>query len=340
MATLTQNHLSIADLYKRSDDGKSIASIIEVLNECNEVTKDIPWKECNMGTINRHTIRTGLPTVSWGALYEGVEQSKSDTQQVDDTTGFVESSCGIDERELELAPDKNAFRASESRPHIEAMAQECATGLFYHDPATNVRLPKGLDARFGSIATSGAGNQIIDAGGTGSDNTSIWMVYWGDNTVHGLYPKGTKAGLQQIDRGKQRVTDASGNPYYMHEEDFRWNMGFAVKDWRFVVRIANVDVSDLAAGSVDLYKFLRQGYYKNLGRKYPKIKDLKAPGKACMYANTDVLEALDGLATNAGSSDNFTRLRYGEIQGEEVKMYRNFIVRETDALVNTEARIV
>lgn len=342
MATLVQTMLSMADAYKRTDGMGNIADIIEVMNNTSQdILTDFVLMECNQGTKHTHSIRTGLPTLAWGALYEGITQSKSSTQQVDDTTGFVEALSTVDQRLLDLyGENRLAIRASESRPFIEAMAQELVTALFYHNPATNARLPKGLGARFGVKATSGAGNQIVDAGGTGSDNMSIWMVTWGADGVCGLYPKGTTAGIKQEDMGRQRVTDAAGNPYFVEEEKFTAHMGFAVKDWRMVSCVRNIDVSNLQAGTVDLYNFMRKMYYKHHGRRIQKVADQKNPGRTVIYANRDALEALDGLASNAGSSDNFVRLRTMEVEGKEVMGYRGIPIRETDALLNTEARVV
>lgn len=341
MATLSQSFLTISDVYKRTDGMGNIADIIEVLNDTSQdVLTDFLMMECNNGTKHTHTIRTGLPSVAWGALYEGVAQSKSQTQQVDDTTGFVEAGCSVDKRLLDLSGNETAVRSSESRPFLEAMAQELVTALFYHNPATNPRLPKGLGARYGAISTSGAGAQIVDAGGIGSDNTSIWFVTWDEQATCGLYPKGTTAGIKQEDKGEQRVLDASGNPYYVKEELLTAHMGFAVKDWRRNARIANIDVPNMQAGSVALYDYLRKAYYKLHGRRVNKVRNQGNEGRTVMYCNRDVLEALDALASNAGASDSFVRLQYGEIEGKEVLMYRGIPIRETDALLNTEARVV
>lgn len=342
MATLAQNFLSLADIYKRQEGGgAAVADIIETMNDTSQdILTDFVMMECNNKDSHVHTIRTGLPSVSWGALYEGVPQSKSQTQQVQDTTGFVESRSTVDERLLDLAGEnRNMTRMAEARPHIEAMAQELVTALFYHDPATNARYPKGLAARMGAIATSGAGNQIVDAGGTGSDNTSIWFVTWGGDSFCGIYPQNTMAGIQQIDRGRQRVTDGNGDGYYAEEEDFRAYCGFALKDWRNVSRVANIDVSNAQAGSVDLYDHLRSAYYKLHSRRTQKVADQKAPGRTVIYMNRDMIEVLDTLATNAGTTDNFVRLSTTEVEGKEVYSYRGIPIRETDALLNTEAQI-
>ena len=341
MATLTQSTASMIEQYKQVDGKGRLIDVIEVMNDTSQdIMDDWSWMECNSGTKHTRSIRTGLPSVAWGMLYSGISQSKSAKQTVDDTTGFVEGLSSVDKRQLDLYADKRTpIRAAEARSFQEAMAQELVTAMFYHNSATDPKKPKGLAARYGTKATSGAGNQIVDAGGTGSDNTSIWFVEWGYDGVSVIYPEGTTAGITRENKGEQRVLDGDGNPYYVEEELFRAHAGFTVGDWQRVARIANIDVSNMQAGSVDIYDYMRKAYYKLKSRRVNKIMDQKAPGRLAIYCNRDVLEALDALATNAGSSDNFTRLSWGEIQGKEVLTYRGIPIRETDALLNTEAQV-
>ena len=159
------------------------------------------------------------------------------------------------------------------------------------------------------------------------------MVVWGANTAHALFPKGTQAGLQRDDKGMVTKTNSDGSVLDVHREKFTWDIGLTVRDWRYVSRIANIDASDMQAGTVDLYEFLRKAYYKLYQRRV-------AGGNAAIYCNTDVLEALDALATNAGTTDNFVRLTRTEVEGQEVLTYRGIPIREVDALLNTEARVV
>lgn len=332
MATLGNSFIDLIDIYKQQDGRGQFTPIIEMLMEMNPILEDAIAVECNKGTTHLHTVRTGLPTVTWGRLYQGIPNSKGKTAQVEDTTGFVEGLSTVDKRLLELSTNEGAVRLSEAQAFLEAMSQEVASKMFYGDTAADPEEFMGLAPRFNDLSASN-GNQIIDAGGTGADNTSIWFVTWGDNQCNLLYPKGSQAGIQREDMGEQRVLDGSGNAYYAKEEKFTWNVGMAVKDWRYVSRIANVDVSDMAAGSVALYDFMRKAFYQLQNRRV-------AGGKIAIYCNRDVLEALDALATNAGASDNFVRLKPMEIEGKEVMTYRGIPIRETDAILNTEARVV
>jgi len=197
MATLGNTFLNLIDVMKASPDGKTIAAVAELLALSNPQLDDAIAVECNQGTKHSHSIRTGLPSVSWGALYRGIPQSKSTRQSVEDTTGFIEVMSTVDERLLKIFGDRaNALRLSEAMGFIEAMNQEMGYGMFYHNTATTPEKFLGLGARYGKLGGSGAGNQIVDAGGTGSDNTSIWFVTWSEWATHLIYPQNIPAGLQ------------------------------------------------------------------------------------------------------------------------------------------------
>ena len=332
MATLGNSFIDLIDIYKLQDGQGQFNPVIEMLMEMNPILEDAIAVECNKGTTHLHTVRTGLPSVTWGRLYQGIPNSKGKTAQVEDTTGFVEGLSTVDKRLLDLSTNEGAVRLSEAQAFLEAMSNEVGSKVFYGNTASDPEEFMGLAPRFNDKSAANGG-QIIDAGGTGADNTSIWFVTWGDNQCNLLYPKGTQAGVQREDMGEQRVTDGSGNAYYAKEEKFTWHIGMAVKDWRYVSRIANIDVSDMAGGTVALYDFMRKAYYKLQNRRV-------AGGKIAIYCNRDVLEALDALATNAGATDSFVRLKTMEIEGKEITTYRGIPIRESDAIINAEARVV
>lgn len=333
MAVIGNTFLNLLDANRSSPEG----AVLEVLSQTSPIAQDAFIGEANRGTYHEHSIRTGLPTPTWGALYQGIPQSKGHTQVVKDTTGFVEGLSSIDERLLEIEPEKTSqLRLNEASGWLEAMSQEWNSGFFYHDTDTAPEKFKGMAARYKSLANP----NVISAGGAGSDNTSVWFVTWGEQFTSLIHPKGTPGGIERKDMGRQRVLDGNGNPYYVQEELFRLHTGVAVGDWRYNARVANIDVSDLRAGTVDIYKFLRQAYYKLQSRRVARdgnniAGSVPAP-RTVMYANREVLEAMDAIATNKGSSDNFVRLTPMELEGQEVLTWRGIPIRETDALLNTE----
>lgn len=338
MATIGQSFPTLIDANKASAEGV----VIELLALDNPVLDDAIAQPCNMGTIHRHSIRTGLPAATWGRLYQGVQASKGTLQQVDDTTGFLETRSEVDTRILKLAKDPAKTRLVESAPYLESMNQEMATGIFYHDTATTPEKFKGLAARYSvynsnppSRINPNIANQVIHGGGSGANNTSIWFVTWGDHATSLLYPEGMTAGLKVDAKNEEPKTDPNnGGTYYVKPTMFEWHLGMSVKDWRYNARIANIDVPAMLAGNVDLWALLRKGYYRLKSRRRNAISS-----RIAIYMNTDVLEILDAQSSDRAllaANPNYTGLGHAQVEGKEVRTYRGIPIRETDALLNTE----
>lgn len=338
MATIGNSFPSLIDHFKSVDKKGNIVPTIETLTQLTPIYKDAYVEQANNGFSNLSVIRTGLPTPTWGKLYQGIPQSKSTKQQVEDTSGFVESLATVDTRLLNYKKNPAQARLDEANAHMEAMSQDVQANFFYSDTATTPERFKGLAARYNSVANT----QVVDAGGTGSDNTSVWMVGWGRGKTGMFYPEGSKAGIIREDKGEQRVNDDVGNPYYVKEEYFRQDMGVTVGDFRYNVRIANVDVSNLIAGSVDLYALFRKGLYQLHSTYDGEMADnyLKSGGslgaRTVIYVNRTVMQALDAQSTN----DNKLELRPADLEGRMIDTYRRLPIRMTDALINTETRVV
>lgn len=244
MATLNNTALTLADWSKRIDPEGRVPVVAELLSQTNEILVDCLFKEGNLPTGHREVIRTGLPAVYWRALNQGIPNSKSTTAQVDEACGILEARSEVDKDLAELNGNTAQFRLSEDQAFLEAMNQTQAQTLFYGNPATDAKQFLGLATRYGAISGAGNAANIIDAGGTGSDNTSIYLVVWGDNTVFCTFPKGSKAGLMHNDLGEQTVYNGDGTRMQALATQYQWKNGLVVKDWRYVVRIANIDVSD------------------------------------------------------------------------------------------------
>lgn len=244
MTVLSVVNPTLLDLAKRTDPDGRIASIVEILNETNEILADMSWVEGNLPTGHRTTIRTGLPTPTWRKLYGGVQPSKSTTAQVTDNCGMLEAYAEVDKALADLNGNTAAFRLSEEKPFMEAMSQEIADTIFYGNEGSEPEAFTGLAPRYNLLSASN-GENIIVGGGSDTDNGSIWLVVWGPNTVHGIVPKGSKAGLQMTDKGQVTIENADGSSGRMeaYRTHYRWDAGLTVRDWRYVVRIPNIDKS-------------------------------------------------------------------------------------------------
>ena len=182
MTTLGTNYLTLADRLKRTENGKTAAEIIEMMNETNPIMQDANALQCNDGTNHITTIRTGLPSAVFRKLYGYVPASKSTTEQVKDTTGMLETYSVADADLVDKAENPKLFRLSEASAFIEAMNQAVQDAFFYGDTKDDACAFDGLSIRYGKKSTDAKkiGSNIIDAGGSGSDNTSVWFVTWGD----------------------------------------------------------------------------------------------------------------------------------------------------------------
>jgi hypothetical protein len=268
MAALTSTFVTLLDWARRLDPNGTVAGVVEVLNTYNEILDDISFVEGNLPTGHKVTIRASIPSPTWRLLNDGVVQTKSTTNQVTETCGIMEAYSTIDVDLAKLNGNTNQFRFTEDLAHIEGMNQAFATALLYGDTSADPEQFIGLDPRYYTVSGATTSGNLIDAGGTGSDNTSIWLVGWSPQTIMGIFPKGSQAGLQVRDLGEQTVYDSDSNPYQAYRTHFQWKCGLAVKDWRYVVRICNIDISDLeTAGdtsdsSASLLKYMSQAMDK------------------------------------------------------------------------------
>jgi hypothetical protein len=328
MAVITSTTMpTLADLAKRMDPDGSIAKVAELLAQRNQILDLMPWAECNDGSGHKTTVRTGLPTATWRQLNYGVQSSKSTTVQVRDATGMLETYAKIDKALAELNGNSAAWRMSEEGPFRESMNQTVASTIFYGNTATSPERFMGFAPRFND-STAENGRNIIKAGGSGSDNTSLWLVVWGDSTVHGIYPKGSEAGLRMRDLGEDTALDGAGGEYQILRTHYKWDCGLSVRDWRYVVRIANVDVSDLtknAASGADLLDLMSQAL--------EVVEDLNM-GTPAFYGNRTIASFLRRQIVNKVASST---LSMGEVLGRKVMMMGEVPFYKTDAILNTEA---
>ncbi|MDE7241372.1 major capsid protein [Desulfovibrio sp.] len=318
VATLAE----LEDFYK----GEPAGDVIELMNQTNDILSDVQWMESNQSDGHLTRIRTGLPEVYWRRLYQGTPPSKSQWSQVKEQCGMLEARMELDLAEIELYGDKaRAFRLSEALAFAESMRQKVARTLFYGDSNVNPDEFNGLAMRYPGKTSP----HVLDAGGTGSKCTSAWLVCWGSNTCHGLYPKGSTGGLKNKDLGEYMTTDEAGRKFQCVGDLYTWRCGLAVRDWRAVVRLANIDSSKLMlrkgeTGFVDLQALTVRA--KNMMPENMR-------GQAVWYVNQDVLTALELQSTDAGN----VHLTYGEyFASKSVPALHGRPIRQCDVITSTE----
>lgn len=332
MATLSTRNPTLLDMARVSDPDGKIAAVVEILNETNEILEDMSWMEGNLPTGHRHTMRTGIPAPTWRKLYGGVQPNKSTTAQVTDNTGMLEAFSEVDKALADLNGNTGAFRLQEDRAHIEGMNQEVADTLFFGNEATEPEAFTGLAPRFNDLSAENADNIINE--GDSSNLQSIWLVVWGPNTVHGIIPKGSTAGLQVKDHGETVVEDASDGSntgrMVAYRTHYRWDVGLSLRDWRYVVRIANVDINAIvkdAATGPDLPDLMF--------RALDLIPNLSA-GRPAFYMSRSMRT---GLRRQVPYATQASTLEMENVGGKMVTQFQGVPVRRVDALATSETAV-
>ncbi len=362
VATVIGNsQLTLLDHAKRIDPDGKIARIVEMLNRVNSVMEDATMVEGNTQTGHVTTIRTGLPSIAWRSINVGVQPSKSVTKQLAVAAGMLEGMGKVDEKLVELASDGQAFRLSEVSPFMESFSQTLSTTMFYGDTRVNPDRFTGLSAYYSklnagyqanpdaiqnpSTTLPDSGRNVFDASvnsegqtfgdPTQSKNTSLWLVCWGEQSIHGFFPKGTKAGIYHEDKGKWLVDDGRGigASYWAWIDQYRAEMGLCVRDWRQGVRIANIDTVALASSGDDVD--LSANLFKNA---IQAVNYLQFPegGKVAWYCNRYLKTYLEVKAMNkANNFISFETLA----DGRKITKLMGYPIRRVDALLNTEAQV-
>lgn len=240
MATKTTTNLTLDEVIKRTDPSGKMAPIVDALYEENAILQDVPWKESNGIFSNKTTRWVKEPSGGYRKLNEGGSYEKGVTGVVIDTIGMLDTWSRVDKKEAMAAPNKAQFLNDEAMSFVRGLGKTVAGDIFYSNTTTTPEQFTGLAPRLASLATSA---NVLNAGGTGSDLTSIFVVDWGTDKVTGLYPKGSKGGINREDLGLNKELDGSNQPYMAFVNHFEWDLGISVKNLKSIGRVANIETS-------------------------------------------------------------------------------------------------
>ena len=335
---LNNGFLTLADWAKMQDPDGKTSIVANLLSQTNEILEDAVFMEGNLPTGHRVTVAVGLPTVYWRSYNKGVPPSKATTAQIDEAIGMLEAYAVVDKDLALLNGNTAAFRLQEDQLFLEAMNQAQASTLFYGNPANDPRQFMGLRPRYNNTAAGNSQN-ILDAGGTGTNLTSVWLVVWGENSVFCPFPKGSQAGLIHEDQGEVVTWDDNQQRYQAYQTHYQWKNGLVVKDWRYVVRIANLLPADLL-GQVNTQSATASTQLLWLmSRALDRIPNLNN-GRAAFYMNRTVYSALRLAAlqkSNYALSIEEALSQFGTPQ--RWTKFMGVPLRKVDAILNTESQV-
>lgn len=335
--------VTLLEWAKTLDPNGNTAKVVELLNQSNEILIDMPYIEGNLPTGHKTTVRTGIPPGIWRQMYQGVPPAKTLRAQVTDTCGMLENRNEVDKDLVDLNGNTAEFRLSEAGGIIEGLNQQLGQTLVYGNTAINPERFMGLAPRFGAISGASNAQNIISAGGAGAVNTSVWLVVWGPDTVTGIFPKGSKAGIIHEDLGVIDAFDSNQNRFRAYADRWQIKVGLTVRDWRYVVRICNIDTTDLVTQATTQANTAATLLIKLMIRALARIPFM-GKGTPVFYANRTVkemlaIQALDrsqnAVAFQPGAQQ-FGQVTAGSVAIGNVTVL-GVPVRTVDQILSTEA---
>jgi hypothetical protein len=339
--------LTLADLGRRMDPSGKIADMAELMSQCNELDDELPMVEGNLTTGHVVTLRTALPQGTPRRFNQGVAYTKSSAAQITFGMMMLDAYSQIDKKLADLGGNTAANREKEDVAHMEGMSQQWNGYLVYGNAWTNPTQFSGVSTFFSQIAAAQNGVNVFNCGGTGSSNTSVWLLGMGTQTFYGIYPKGTKAGLTFENKGDVvPAYDSSQRRYEAYTSYFSRNGGIAVEDWRYIIRMANIDTTTAGlAGSTppDLFAIMSKAVVRlpTAGRMVSNITKSDAPDRIApavrlaFKCDRTSREYLDIQAIR----DKNVLLRPEDYAGRPIVNFRNIPIGVVDQILDTEATI-
>lgn len=345
--TVPSGAVTLLDWAKSIDPEGKVAKVAELLSQTNEILMEMPFIEGNLPTGHRGTVRTGLPAVIWRKLYQGVPPSKSLRATIEDACGILEGRSEVDKDLADLNGNSDAFRLSEGQAFIESINQSMAQALIYGDSTINPEQFNGLSQRYNTINTANSqiAKNVISAGGSGNCS-SVWLVLWGENTITGIFPKGSQAGLVHQDLGEIDAFDANQGRFRAYADLWKWKCGLHVKDWRYVVRIANISMTDLLGQSGTQANTAATWLPKLMVKACARIPFM-GMGRAAFYASRSVKEMLavgaidksQNIMSIQTAADQFGKVEPGFVGAGGTLRINGIPVRTVDRILETETAL-
>lgn len=347
MATITPGAFTYSEWALRHDPTGRVSDLINMLSQQNDQLDDMLTTECQSGNAYEYTQVVSLPTPTRRIYNQGIPVTLAGVAKLTAVCSEYADWVKFDASLAELGGNLGQLRMQEDNLHMEGIMQTVSTDIFYANRAGNPTEFNGLANIYNTVstATSPIANNVIDCGGSGSDNTSMWLIYWGPKKIRSIFPRGTQVGLQHKDMGLLPAVDANGLEYLAYRTYLNWKIGIVVEDWRYAVRACNIDVSDLATGSAaNLINILVQMVHKTptapVGvapvQTTDSMVDKVVPGRACIYANRTIATYLDLQAMNKTN----VLLKMEEWDGESVTTFRGIPIRNVDSITTSETQVV
>lgn len=322
----TDNRYTLAEYAQLAGLTGDQLDVVHTIEDTEPLFASAPLKQCNSGTTNKTQVITKYPVGQTRGYNMGVTAEKAATKIMQDDTCMTETYNEIDTEIVRLNKNSASWRANQDKAFVRGLAHSAAERIFNGSKKRDPFEFDGLATRFTKIN----GENVVDAAGTETDTeyTDIWLVNWGVNTVHLIYPEGGVGGLTQTFEPNVDARDPKNRLFKVDRTWYRWYLGLAVPDPAQVVRIANVPVNKALNGNYDMVKALTLASEALPGDVLPT---------AGIYMNKTLRSALR-LQITAKPNVNLT---FDDVAGKKVLSWDGIAVHKvpTEVLKSYTAKI-
>jgi hypothetical protein len=335
----------IVQNYSSTDAGARFVIPKRVLDRMTPLVKMLPLKPSN-NILSNIAVRTdSLPVASTRRWNEGIKATASKNVPLNDPIALFEDYSEVDKDLWEIQNAPNLWRADQDMNHIEGLFQLMESTLLYGSLATANGAFNGLATRFNNLESYPNGDQswkpnVWNGGASTGNTTSAWMLELGDDSIYGIFPPNTPAGLSVRDLGEitkemPSATAASIQANYMYQvlrTMLRWYMGIQIADERAVQRICNINPAALSTNNFDENVFIEAKNWLPRGGE--------APGTVILV-NRDLKTQIDIRAVSQKINTYFVPPADGtmDVFGKAVTRFQNIPIYTAEKILSTETAL-
>ena len=319
---------------KRSADGKKILPILDVMDQRGvpDFLRDVPYFPANQGLKHRIIRTTSRPASTRRSFYGGVSRTITTTQVEYENVVLFEQRSEIDEDALDTIENPKEARRQEDEGHIAGIMEDFVNAVF-NDAGTSggAEYINGFKARLATLSYPGHSTTAVPFvwdNGASATRTSLYIVQWGSQACHCLYPSGIGAargsmfGIEARNKGKEKITESSGSlaVYYGYVSQFKKWGGLAINDYRKISRVANINASAGGDNDLDediLIRALNHGHFD--------------PRATRIYVNPYLKSQIDIRAKDKGN----VQWDIANVFGKPVPTFWNIPIRVIDETIIT-----
>jgi len=327
--------------YSSTDAGARFVLPKRVLDRMTPLVRMLPLKASNNIMSNIAVRNDSLPIASTRRWNEGIKATAAHNTPLNDPIMLLEDYGEVDKKLWSIQNDPNAWRADQDMSHIEGLFQLVESILFYGNQGLNPGVINGLTTRFNNLESYPNGDQtwqpnVWNGGASSGNTTSAWMIEFGDDSIYGIYPPNSPAGLRVEDLGESTKELASGTAavganylYQVLRTHFEWMLGIQIPDERAVQRICNINPAVLSSNNFDENIFIEA---KNW---LPRAGE--APGTV-IFVNRALKTQIDIRAVSQKINTYFTPPSDNsmDVFGKAVTKFQNIPIYVAEKLLSTE----